>query len=156
MWALSSTGLILWILANVSPILTFTVAGNAQSNLISTGVWGLQRQGFWPISLLVFFCAIAAPLLHMFAMWYVSGACCTGRRWPRVRAAWHLAEHVAPWSLMPVFAIACFVAVVKLKMLGTVYWDSGIVWISLLSLCSLLLAQVTDRAFVENQLSNLR
>lgn len=155
LWAVSSTGLILCVLANVFPILTFDVAGNTQSNLVITGVTGLNNQGFWPVAALVFFCAIAAPVLHMASVWYVAGACCTGKRWPEVDRVAHFAGHMTPWSLVPVFVIACFVAVVKLDMLGTVYWDSGIVWLSLLGLCSLVLAQITDRDFIAERLRNL-
>jgi len=67
----------------------------------------------------------------------------------------HLANKIAPWSLVPVFLIACFVAVVKLDMLGTVYWDSGIIWISLLSVCSMALAQRVDRQWIGNRLKEL-
>lgn len=154
-WALATTGLILWVLANVYPILTFDVAGNKQSNLIITGVLGLITQGFWPVALLVFFCSIAAPALHLGSLWYVAGACCTGRRFPMVQRVAHLANEIAPWSLVPVFLIACFVAVVKLDMLGTVYWDSGIIWISLLSVCSMALAQRVDRQWIGNRLKEL-
>lgn len=156
LWALSSAGLILWVLANVFPILTFDVAGNTQSNLMITGVFGLAAQGFWPVALLVFFCAIAAPALQLAALWYVAGACCTGRRWPLVGSAAHWAAHLAPWSLVPVFVIACFVAVVKLDMLGSVYWDSGIIWLGLLSVCSLVLGQITDLKLLAEKVRHLR
>jgi len=154
--ALASTGLILCVLANVYPIMTFDVAGNTQSNLIITGVIGLVNQGFWPVALLVFFCAILAPALHLASVWYVSASCCAGRRWPGVRWAAQLGEAIAPWSLVPVFGIACGVAVVKLDMLGKVYWDAGIVWIALLGLCSLVMAQLMDREWLERRLSELR
>lgn len=156
LWALSSAGLILWILANAYPILTFNVAGNTQSNLIITGVHGLVGQGFWPVAFLVFFCSIAAPLLHLGALWYVAGACCLGKRWPLVTKAAHLAKEIAPWSLVPVFMIACFVAVVKLDMLGTVYWDTGILWVSLLAICSLAIAQLSDHQWIANRLEELK
>ncbi len=155
LWALATTGLILWILANVYPILTFDVAGNTQSNLILTGVLGLINQGYWPVALLVFICSIAAPAVHLGCLWYVAGACCTGRRFPMVQRVAHAAKEIAPWSLVPVFMIACFVAVVKLDMLGTVYWDSGILWISLLSICSLAIAQLVDRQWIAKRMKEL-
>lgn len=156
LWALTSAGLILWILANAYPILTFDVAGNSQSNLIITGAHGLLSQGFWPVAVLVFFCSIAAPLIHLTALWYVAGACCLGKRWPLVTKAAHLAREIAPWSLVPVFMIACFVAVVKLDMLGTVYWDSGIVWVALLAICSLAIAQLSDQRWIAHRLEELK
>jgi paraquat-inducible protein A len=155
LWALTSAGLILWVLANVYPILTFDVAGNTQSNLIITGVLGLMQQGFWPVAILVFFCSIAAPVIHLGTLWYVAGACALGIRLPMVHRAAHLAKEIAPWSLVPVFMIACFVAVVKLDMLGTVSWDTGIFWVSLLSICSLAIAQFIDHKWIAHRLEEL-
>ena len=154
-WALATTGMILCVLSNVYPILEFNVAGNAQSNRILTGVQGLVRQGYWPVAAMVFFCAVAAPFLYFAAVWYVAGSVCTGRRWPLAGLVARAAERVAPWSLVPVFAIACLVSVVKLDLLGTVTWEAGIGWIALLAACSFALAQVFDREFVAKRLGRL-
>lgn len=154
-WALATTGLLLAILANVYPVLTFSVAGNTQSNLIITGVIGLDKQGYWPVGVLVFFCAIAAPILHFLCVWYVCAACCTRRNLPAVRRVAAAAERLEAWSLVPVFAIACLVAVVKLDMLGTVTWDSGIFWIVLLSFCSISISEAFNPTLVEEALEAL-
>jgi paraquat-inducible protein A len=152
--ALAIAGLFLVGLANAFPILTFDVAGNTQSNRILTGVFALRDQGYAPIALLVFFCAIAAPALHFAAVAYVALAGCAGRALPAVRRFAHAAEILESWSLAPVFAIACVVAVVKLDMLGEVDWKSGIGWIALLALCSLALGQVFDREAIEESLED--
>jgi len=44
-WAAASTGLVLGVLANVYPILTFEVAGRRQATGIAGGVAGLLNQG---------------------------------------------------------------------------------------------------------------
>lgn len=155
-WALSTTGLILLILANVYPVMVFDVAGYAQSNLIITGVIGLAAQGFKAVAALVFFCAIAAPALYLASVWYVSASCCLGKRWVMVDRIAHFADRILPWSLVPVFAISCFVAVVKLDMLGTVTWQVGIVWILLLSTCCVFVNKAFDKNFVSEQLGALR
>lgn len=155
-WAWASTGLILAVLANVQPILTFEVAGNTQSNLIITGVKGLNDQGYWPIATLVFFCAIAAPVMHFAAVSYVAAACFTRRKWPLVGKTARAIERIEPWSLVPVFAVACVVAVVKLDMLGNVTWQPGIMWVTLLSICSLAISQIFDGQLVEKRLEELK
>jgi uncharacterized paraquat-inducible protein A len=73
-----------------------------------------------------------------------------------VQAAARLAEVMESWNLVPVYAIATVVAVVKLDMLGTVAWQQGALWIVALSLCSLLAAQAFDRDLVESRLEELR
>jgi paraquat-inducible protein A len=154
-WALASTGLILAVLSNVQPILTFDVSGNTQSNLIISGVVGLFVQGYWPVGILVFFGAIGAPAFHLAAVWYVAGGCSLGRRWPAILAVSSLAERLEPWNLVPVFAVAVLVAVVKLDMLGQVEWREGALWVAALSLISLLTVQSFDRRMVEECLERL-
>jgi paraquat-inducible protein A len=155
-WALSSTGIVLAVLANVYPVMTFDVLGYKQATLIITGVLGLASQDFRFVAFVVFFCAIAAPVLYFCAVWYVSAACCLGRHLPLVEGFAKAAERLAPWSLVPVFAVACFVAVVKLDMLGTVTWQPGIFWVILLSICCITMSRVFDQDTVEENLETLR
>jgi len=85
----------------------------------------------------------------------VAGACSLAQRWPGLRAAAKMAEVLESWNLVPVYAIATVVAVVKLAMLGTVAWRQGALWILALSLCSLLAVQFFDRELVERRLEEL-
>jgi paraquat-inducible protein A len=156
LWAMATAGLILAVLANVEPILVFDVAGNTQSNRIVTGVRGLVGQGFAPVAALVALGAIIAPVLHLTGVWYVASACCIGASWPGLRAAMRVVERMEPWNLVPVFAVAVLVAVVKLDMLGQVEWRQGAFWVLLLSLCSLMTAQTFDRLAVTRRLDQLR
>jgi uncharacterized paraquat-inducible protein A len=57
-----------------------------------------------------------------------------------------LVEKLAPWNLVPVFLVACMVAVVRLDLLGTVTWQKGTVFVVLLSLCCLILEQLRENA----------
>jgi uncharacterized paraquat-inducible protein A len=66
-----------------------------------------------------------------------------------------LAEVMESWSLVPVYAVATLVAVVKLDMLGKVVWQVGAGWVLALSLCSLLAVQFFDRGLVEKRLEDL-
>ena len=144
------------VLANIEPIMTFDVAGDTQSNMIISGVTELSRQGYGPVAALVCFAGIIAPALHLASIWYVASACCLRRRWPSVHRIAALVEKLEPWNLVPVFAIATVVAVVKLDMMGTVYWKAGALWILVLSLCSLCAAQAFDPELVEQRLEALK
>ena len=148
--ALGLTGLVLLVLANVYPVMTFDVAGAEQSNHIFTGVRGLVDQNYAPLAVLVFFCAILAPALYLLLGSYVMTARCLGRVWPFDFKAYRLVELLAPWNLVPVFAVACLVAVVRLDLLGTVTWKTGAVFVVLLSFCCLLLEQVRESAGQES------
>ena len=97
-----------------------------------------------------------APTLHLAAIWYVASAGCLRRRWPYVHRVAELIEMLEPWNLVPVYAIATVVAVVKLDMMGTVDWKAGALWILVLSLCSLCAAEAFDRELVEERLEALK
>lgn len=143
-WAVASTGLVLCVLANIYPILTFEVAGDRQSTRILSGVHALFGQGFWPVAALVFFCAVLAPTLHFGSAWYLAGSMSSRKKWPLTGLAQALALHLGPWSLVPVFAVACVVAAVKLDMLGHVTWNLGMLWVALLAVCSFALSRILD------------
>jgi uncharacterized paraquat-inducible protein A len=73
--ALALTAVTFLVLALANPIMNFVVAGNQQSNFISTGIWVLVAQGYWPIAVLVFFCAVVAPAIYLNTAAYSSAAC---------------------------------------------------------------------------------
>jgi len=155
MWAIASAGLLTALLANLEPILTFSICGNAQSNHIVTGVQELTKQGYWPVAILVAFSGIFAPFLHLGAVWYVLGACCLRRPWPAIKRVARAVEMLAPWNLAPVYAVGTVVAVVRLEMLGNVYWKLGAFWILMLSLCSMVVMQLFNPQLIEERLEEI-
>ena len=144
--AVALTGIVLFVLANIFPIMTFDVMGAKQSNSIFTGVRGLLAQDYAPLAALVFFSAILAPALYLLFGSYVLTARLLGRSWPWDFQAYRAMELLAPWNLVPVFFVACMVAVVRLDLLGTVTWQRGAVFVVLLSICCLILEQIRENA----------
>lgn len=142
--ALAVAGLVFLLLANIYPIMLFGVAGNTQTNDIVTGILVLRAQGYWPIAILVLFCAVIAPALYFGGVAYVAASCGMNRPLPWSARVLGVVRRVESWSLVPVFAAACFVAVVKLDLIGYVDWQVGIFWILCLSLCSLGLGSLFD------------
>lgn len=134
---------ILW-LANSYPIMNFSVAGNVQANEILTGIRVLFVQGYWPIAVLVFVCAMLAPALYFAGVAYASAACALRRIPPGASAAARLARIAQPWSLLPVFAMACVVSAVKLDLIGHVDWQAGVWLVTLLAFNALILDSFFD------------
>lgn len=151
--AISFCGLLFLALANIYPIMNFSVAGNTQANEIVTGVRVLLAQGYWPIAVLVFFCAILAPTIYFAGVAYVSAACMSRRGLPGDLFLLGVVRTVQPWSLVPVFAAACMVAAVKLNLIGTVSWQHGIGWVALLAGCALALGSQFDPDLAEDVLN---
>lgn len=142
--ALALCALVILWLANSYPIMKFSVAGNVQPNEILTGIQVLLRQGYWPIALLVFLCALLAPAAYFFGVAYSSAACALRRVPPGAERAARMAKLARPWSLLPVFAMACVVSAVKLDLIGHVDWQPGVWLVALLALNALLLETLFD------------
>lgn len=153
--ALSLAGLLALLLANTSPVLTFGVAGRDQHGYILTGIEELFRQGYWPIALLVFLASMLAPALYLSGVAYVSAACSMKLRLPWIHGAMRLLEWAEPWNLIPVYAIATVVSVVKLRMIGGVTWNDGARWVLAVALLTLFAQQVFERRLVEMRLDAL-
>jgi paraquat-inducible protein A len=151
--AFGMAGLVFFALANIYPIMNFSVAGNTQANEILTGVGVLRSQGYGMIAGLVFFCAMLAPAIYFTGVTYVSLACMTRGSLPWALPVLKLVRRVEPWSLVPVFAAACMVSAVKLDMIGVVEWRPGIGWIALLAVCALALGSLFDPAEAERRLA---
>lgn len=153
--ALSLAGLFALTLANMSPVLVFDVAGRDQSGYIVTGVWELVRQGYWPIGLLVFVASILAPALYLGSVAYVSAACALRIRLPWIFAALRLSKLAEPWNLIPVYAIATVVSVVKLRLIGGVAWENGARWVLAVALLTLFAQQMFERRLVAHRIEAL-
>ncbi len=142
-------------MANVTPIMVFNVSGNTQSSFMITGVESLFLQGYWPLAILVFLCSIALPVLHLLAYWYLLGGSCLQAPWPGLKNTLFIVETLMPWNLIPVFAVATMAAVVKLKQLGTIEWQSGALWIGFLAILSLITTRFFDRRLFEDMLASI-
>lgn len=154
-WALVTASLICMLMANVTPIIVFNVSGNTQSSFMITGVESLFLQGYWPVALLIFLCSIALPMLHLLAYWYLLGGSCLQAPWPGLKKTLFIVETLMPWNLIPVFAVATMAAVVKLKQLGTIEWQSGALWIGFLAILSLITTRFFNRRLFEDMLASI-
>lgn len=63
--ALTSAGVIFFVIANSFPLLSIQLQGRTTETTLFTGIEVLYRQGFWSLSLVVFFTAILAPGIRL-------------------------------------------------------------------------------------------
>src|SRR5215212_4941811 len=70
-WALLIGAVILYVPANLLPIMTVTSLGKGHPDTILSGVETLIAAGMWPVALLVFFASITVPCLKMAGLVYL-------------------------------------------------------------------------------------
>ena len=121
-WALVIAAFIFLILANLFPIMTFTIKGSGEPSTIIDGVLMMVHHGMIPIALIVFIASICVPFLKLAGLsvlllsvqfkWKTS---------PRQRTTMYtLIETIGRWSMLDVFSIAVLGALVELWMLANV------------------------------------
>jgi paraquat-inducible protein A len=121
-WALLIAACILYIPANVLPVMTVTSFGQGEPDTILSGVKLLIEAGMWPVALLVFFASITVPVVKIVAMVFLLVSVQTRSRWrPRDRTVlYRLVEAVGRWSMVDVFMISILVALVNLGAIASI------------------------------------
>ena len=121
-WALSIAALVLYVPANVYPVLTYIQLGAGQPSTILGGVGELLSSGMWPLALLVFFASIAVPVLKLICLGILLVTTQRRSRW-RLHdrtVMYRLVEGIGRWSMIDVFMISILVALVHFGALVTI------------------------------------
>ena len=119
--ALALTGMILFVVANSFPFLSFEMQGQRTETTLFTGVADLTEQGKPAVAAVVFFTAILAPGLQLLLLLIVLTPLKLGRRLPPgypILFRWF--KTMLPWGMMDVFMIGILVSVVKLAEMATI------------------------------------
>lgn len=125
-WAYLLAAYILYIPANVLPIMTTTSLGSVQSNTILSGVNYLLVSGSWLLALIIFIASVFVPVLKLIILSYlaISVQARSSRR-PRERTwLYRLAEIMGRWSMVDIYVVTLMVALVKIQGLADI--DAGI------------------------------
>jgi paraquat-inducible protein A len=135
---LTLAALILFVIANSFPFLTFELEGNADTSTLLSGVASLYAQGMWPLALLVLLTATLVPLVWLLSMAYVLMPLWLGRLPWRVAHVFRIAELLRPWAMMEVYLLGVIVAYVKLSDLARL--ELGIALFAFVGLIVLVIA----------------
>ena len=126
-WALLVAAVILYVPANVLPMMKTSSLFGSQSDTILSGVVYFWTSGSWYLALIIFFASIMVPLLKMIALALLLVSVQLRSRWqPAQRARlYRLVEFVGRWSMLDIYVVAVIVALVQLKALATIQPGAG-------------------------------
>ena len=113
------TSLLLFILANVFPFMTFELHGRVQTSHLSTGVMEFFERGMWELGLLVLAASILFPGLKILGMLYVLVPLEMNRRPWKAAPVFRMVAQFQTWAMMDVYLLGVIVAVIKLADLAT-------------------------------------
>lgn len=118
--ALAVAALILFLVANLFPILTFELEGRSQSASLLSGSQALWEGGYEGLAALVFFVLFLAPLIEVVGTLHVVVPLAFGRRAAQAGPVFRLVSRLRRWAMAEVFLLGLIVAYVKLSDLATI------------------------------------
>jgi paraquat-inducible protein A len=128
--ALLVAATLLYVPANVLPVMTVVHTGKTQTTTIVEGAQVLFDTGQPVVAALVIFASVVVPVVKVFGLTWMIVA--TSRRSTsrlRDRAAlYRLIELFGRWSMLDIFMISILIALVKLGALVTIRVEPGAVW----------------------------
>jgi paraquat-inducible protein A len=128
-WALLIAAAIMYIPANVLPVMNTSSLFGSERDTILSGVVYLWTSGDWPLALLVFFASITVPVLKLIALTVLLVSVQRRSTWqPQQRARlYRLVEFVGRWSMLDIYVVTLMVALVQLQSLATITAGYGAV-----------------------------
>jgi paraquat-inducible protein A len=153
-WALVIAALILYVPANVYPIMTVTSLGRAQSDTILSGVFYLLAHGMWPLAVVVFVASVFVPLLKLLLLVFLLLSVQLRAQWrPLDRARlYRITEMVGRWSMVDVYVVTILVALVKLGNLATVEAEAGAIFFATVVVLTMFAAMTFDPRLIWDNL----
>jgi len=123
---LAITGLILFLPANLEPMLSLTLLGITQEATIIKGVVSLFEANLIMVSGLVLTSAIIVPLLNLLLIFYVTSSLTLNIAFPHIAPVFRVYLHLLEWAMLEVYMLGIFVALVKLVDTADVVIGAGL------------------------------
>ncbi|MGE8351256.1 MAG: paraquat-inducible protein A [Pseudomonas protegens] len=145
-WALLLTAAILYIPANVLPIMTVSSLGQGDPSTIMSGVIQLVQHGMFPIAAVVFVASILVPTFKLVGIALLLFS--VQRHQPlsaRQRIImYRFIEFIGRWSMLDIFVIAILVTVVNFGRLASIEANLGAVAFASVVILTMLAAVTFD------------
>ncbi len=121
-WALLIAAYLMYIPANVLPIMKTSTLLGAEDDTIMSGIIVLWTSGSWPLALLVFFASVTVPMLKLIAMTVLVTSVQMKSTWQPMQRLklYRLVEFVGRWSMMDIYVVTILVALIQLQGLATI------------------------------------
>jgi paraquat-inducible protein A len=125
-WALVTAAAVLYVPANLYPVLTVMQLGAGEPSTIIGGVRELIASGMYPLAALVFFASIAVPMLKLVGLTTMLVATQARRSgWLRDRTRlYHVVRWIGRWSMIDIFMESLLGALVQFG--GVITIEPGI------------------------------
>jgi paraquat-inducible protein A len=126
--AFSLAALILYIPANIYPILRMNYYGAYSENTVWEGCVNLFKDGQWFVAGIVFLASILIPFLKLLGLFFLVITTKLRSARGRQQRTWiyKIIAVIGPWAMLDVFLLSVLVALVKLQQIATVLPGRGL------------------------------
>jgi paraquat-inducible protein A len=149
-WALLITAAILFVAANVYPIMTVVMFGRGNPDTIISGVIHLIHAGQIPIALLVFVASILVPLFKLIGIGALLIA--IQQKWKinhyQASVIFRFIRHIGPWSMLDLFMISILVTLVNMGVVATIVTGPGATAFAAVVVVTMLASHSFDQRFI--------
>lgn len=127
--AFSLAALILYVPANLLPILHMEFYGAVTENTVWDGCVRLFKDGDWAVAAIVFLASMLIPLLKLVGLFTLVSLSWIEHPMAKAFRMWllRIIEGVGRWAMLDVFVVAVLVSLVKLHKLATVIPGPGLI-----------------------------
>jgi paraquat-inducible protein A len=145
-WALLIAAFIMYIPANVVPIMRTASLNDIDDNTIISGVVELWKNGSPNLAIIVFTASIVVPMLKFLALGTLLVSSRSGSSWARQQRAglYRLVELVGYWSMLDVFVVSLLTALVRFSVLSRVEPLPGVIYFGLTVVLTMLASMSFD------------
>lgn len=155
-WALLIAAAVLYLPANLLPVMTVISFGASQPATILEGVQDLAKAGMWPIAAIVFVASITIPMLKLVSLSFLLISVHLRSQWrPRDRTRlYRMIQGIGRWSMIDVFMISILVALIQLARIATIEPGFGAVCFAAVVILTMLATESFDPRLIWDRLED--
>ena len=152
--ALTIAATILYIPANLFPIMSYNELGVSYISTIFSGVVDLASSGLWGVATIVFVASIIVPVTKLVILYYLIWSVYTGK----VQGARHrmflfrVTEVIGRWSMVDVYVVTLLTAVVQFGFIGVVEPGAALLPFGAVVVLTMLAADAFDPRLIWDQI----
>lgn len=145
-WALICAAAILYIPANVYPVMTVIQFGRGAPNTILSGIVHLIEAGMWGLALIIFFASIVVPVLKLIVLSFLLISIQKKSTWRFADRTFlfRVTEAMGAWSMVDVYVVAILAGLVKFGALSTIQPGIGVSFFGAVVIITMLAAHSFD------------
>ena len=145
-WALLMAAFVLYLPANLLPIMETRSLFGPQQDTIMSGVVYMWRNGSWVLASVVFIASIVVPLLKMLSLTVllISVQRRSSRQPLQRTKLYRFLELIGRWSMLDVYVVTILVALVQVQSLAVVRPGPGVIAFAAVVVLSMLATQAFE------------